>query len=159
MQVREAMGFKNEPYIDVEAVLDFILPQALEEFSYDVSPSRKMGENHGLALPDQRSIILREDVFERACDGKGRDRFTVMHELGHVLLHGKDRIVHRRGTGQPKTYCNPEWQADCFAGELLVAHTLIDGSMTPIQVAAKFGVSNDAASYQLRKLREAGTIK
>jgi Zn-dependent peptidase ImmA (M78 family) len=117
-----------------------------------------MGQNHGLAYPDKRFVMLREDVFERACNGRGRDRLTVAHEIGHILLHTTDRIVLRRGEGTPKAYCNPEWQANCFAGEFLIAHELVRKGSTAQEVAAAFGVSVDAAVYQLRKYEDAGLV-
>ncbi len=87
----------------------------------------------------------------------GTDRLTVIHEVGHLLLHHKDRIVLRRGTGS-QTFCDPEWQASCFAGELLVAHTLVHQFENPLEAAMGFGVSLDAANFQWRKFREDGVL-
>ena len=157
-QVREVLGFKSIPYLDVEEVLEFILPRALPGFAYEVRPRGEMGTNHGLADPENRFMSLREDVFQGMCDGQGRDRLTVMHEVGHLLLHTKDRIVLRRSTGKPQSFCDPEWQANCFAGELLVAHTLIDGCLTPADAVEAFGVSHDAAVYQWRQFQNAGLL-
>lgn len=157
-QVREVLGFKSIPYLDVEGVLDFVLPSVLPGFAYEVRPRSEMGTNHGLADPENRFISLREDVFVGMCDGQGRDRLTVMHEVGHLLLHTKDRIVLRRGTGKPVSYCDPEWQASCFAGELLVAHTLISECGSPADAVDVFGVSNDAAVYQWRQYQNAGLL-
>jgi hypothetical protein len=156
--VRGALGYANLPYIEIEPVLDFVLPRALPGFAYGVGTMKEMGNNHGLAFPDRSFILLREDVFERACNGEGRDRMTVCHEIGHVLLHAPDRIVMRRAEGSPKTYCDPEWQAKSFAGELLVAHTMIKQFPTPLEAALAFGVSLDAAELQLRKFREDGLL-
>ncbi len=123
-RVRAASGYAERPYIDVEEMLDFILPKLMPEFGYGVLPSRETGNNHGLADPDRAFIWLRDDVYDRACQGKGRDRLTIVHEVGHVLLHTSD-IVLRRGDDQPEPFRDPEWQANCFAGELLMAHTLV----------------------------------
>ncbi|MAO54953.1 MAG: hypothetical protein CMM61_04555, partial [Rhodospirillaceae bacterium] len=73
----------------------------------------------------------------------------VSHELGHLLLHQKDRLVLRRGTGAPKAYKDPEWQAKCFAGEFLIAHTLVNQFSSLDEVASAFGVSVPAARVQL----------
>lgn len=32
-------------------------------------------------------IRVRSDVYERACENHGRDRFALAHELGHYSLH------------------------------------------------------------------------
>jgi Zn-dependent peptidase ImmA (M78 family) len=38
-------------------------------------------------MPQDSLIILREDVYEGAHAGNGRDRMTVAHEIGHLLMH------------------------------------------------------------------------
>jgi hypothetical protein len=156
--VRGALGYADKAYIDVEALLDFVLPSALAGFAYSVEPMEEMGNNHGLAHPDRRFIMLREDVFERACNGEGRDRMTVCHEIAHLVLHTPDRIVMRRAEGPPKTYRDPEWQAKSFAGEFLVAHTMIKQFPTPQLAASAFGVSLEAAEFQLSRFREDGLL-
>src|SRR5262245_5365473 len=101
--VRAALGYENICFIDIEPVLEFVLTTALPGFAYGIGTFQEMGDSHGLAFPDRTFILLREDVFQRACDGEGRDRMTVCHEIGHLLLHAPDRIVMRRAGGPPRT--------------------------------------------------------
>ena len=71
---------------------------------------------------------IRENVYERALEGSGRDRLTMAHELWHLLFHEKSNISYSRmDASEVPTYRNPEWQADAFAGELLMPHDLIQG--------------------------------
>lgn len=157
-QVREGLGFATIPYIDIEKLLDFVLPRAFPDFAYAVCPASEMGNNHGLANPDERWIKLREDVHRRACEGQGRDRLTVVHELAHVLLHTRDRVMLRRGDGAPKTYKDPEWQADCFAGEFLMSYRLAGGCTGPGDLVTRFGVTPSAAGVQWRQFQSARTL-
>lgn len=157
-RLRAVMGFADELFVDVEEVIDLILPRLMPEFVYDIRPRSEMGNNHGLAEPDKAFLVLREDVYERACCGRGRDRLTVMHEIGHLLLHTRDRIVLRRGTGKPKAYCDPEWQANCFAGEFLMAYTLVHCVQGPEEAATAFGLSTDAAHLQWDRFRQDGLV-
>jgi hypothetical protein len=157
-QVRDALGFRDRIFVDVGALLEFILPNVLPGFTYDVKSIEEMGNDHGLAEPDINTITLREDVYINALDGKGRDRATVLHELAHILLHKSDRISHRRAHGPPKAYQDPEWQAKVFAGEFLVPVHLI-GSFTKVSdVARECGVSLDAARMQLKAYVKEGLI-
>lgn len=55
-----------------------------------------MGAKHGETIPSENRIRIREDVYERACNGYGRDRLTMAHELGHLLLHRDDYFGERR---------------------------------------------------------------
>ena len=151
--VREAFGLTQTARVDVEAIIDFALPRALADFEYEVMEEGRMGSNHGLAIPDRKAMIIRADVHEGACEGRGRDRFTVIHEVGHVLLHTSDRLMLRRGTGPIKTYCDPEWQADAFAGEFLAPRRLAPPGASAQELASNFGISLDAANTMIRKWR------
>ena len=111
-----------------------------------------MGNNHGLTDPRTGKIFIREDVYEGACHGIGRDRMTLAHELGHFLLHDGIALgLARVGNDEHvPTYCDPEWQASAFAAEFLMDHDIIR-LMTPEEVAEKCGVSLQAARFQKSK--------
>lgn len=158
-KTRQLLGFGSEPHVDVAALLEFILPTALPGYEFEVRDMISMGENHGLTNVTEKRLILREDVYDGVIEGRGRDRMTALHEVGHLLLHGTDRILHRRATGVPPSYRDPEWQAKAYAGEFLVSE-LFANEFGSVEEAAKgFGVSLDAARYQLKQLDKAGKIK
>lgn len=74
-----------------------------------------MGAKHGETIPSENRIRIREDVYERACNGYGRDRLTMAHELGHLLLHRVETITLAREDGDISPYKDPEWQTnDCI---------------------------------------------
>jgi len=76
-----------------------------------------------------------------------------------LLLHGSDRVRYNRSTGSIKAYNDPEWQAKAFAGEFLVAAHLVHKFKTIREVAEGFGVSIQAAEYQLYQYLKEGIIK
>lgn len=159
LKTREALGFGKVRFVPIEVLLEFVLPKAIIGFLYDIDGKEVLGDSHGLADPDNNKLTLREDVYERACEGKGRDRATVIHELAHILLHKSDRMRHRRATGPMKAFVDPEWQAKAFAGEFLVASNLLTGFTNVRQVADEFGVSVEAATIQLKAYVKDGIIK
>lgn len=130
----------------------------LLEFSWGkflVKSKSFMGDNLGLTQPGGM-ILLREDVYEGACEGNGFHRFTVAHEIGHVIMHSEQigfaRAFHNQND---KVYCNSEWQANEFAGSLLVPNTEVL-ELNPISVeklAVRYGVSNECAALRLKKIR------
>jgi Zn-dependent peptidase ImmA (M78 family) len=134
------------------------------EFVWEVLPTHEMGDEHGLTIPSEHIIRLREDVYNRACDGHGRDRMTVAHEIGHYLLH-RTPAVFARGDNKKKKeeplppFRSSEWQANCFGAELLVFPEGIDASMADTEVAKMRGVSKDAAAYQMRTYRKEGLVR
>ena len=95
-------------------------------------------------------ISIREDVYERAVKGLGRDRFTIAHEIAHAfLLDDKHiKVAKTRGKTSIPLWQNPEWQADCLAGELLVPYDLCR-EMTVAEIVEKCKVSLDALQMEV----------
>lgn len=108
------------------------------------------GSKHGETIPSENRIRIREDVYERACNGYGRDRLTMAHELGHLLLHRVETITLAREDGDIPPYKDPEWQANAFSGELLVPYEYIK-DMSIIDIASHYEITEKAASIQRRK--------
>ncbi|WP_445576952.1 ImmA/IrrE family metallo-endopeptidase [Pseudomonas sp. E141] len=129
-------------------ILEWVLPEVMPGFEFIQGTKAEMGANHGLTIPSQKQIWLREDVYDRAVDGHGRDRFTAAHELGHLLLHGSVNLTfHRSSQGLPKYRCS-EWQADSFAGTLLMPLEEVKKCSSINEIAQLFGVSVKAAETQ-----------
>ena len=139
----------DEPHFPVIEVLEFGLPELLPGFEYQICTAAELGDNHGLTYPDQRKIKIREDVYEAACDGEGFYRLTIAHEFGHQLLHTDLGLARSVPTGELPAYRDSEWQANCFAGELLVCHRHAHKCRSADAAMEIFGVSRQAAEYQL----------
>lgn len=150
--IRILDGSENELFFDIVHFLEVRLYQIDPTFNFRVMPVSQMGECHGLTFPDRNEIQIREDVYQRACDGSGRDRMTMAHELGHLLYHEKQNISYARfdDASDVPTYRNPEWQAEAFGGELLMPYDLIKGK-TANQIVKECKVSSRAAMCQLSK--------
>ncbi|TYQ14837.1 UNVERIFIED_CONTAM: Zn-dependent peptidase ImmA (M78 family) [Acetivibrio alkalicellulosi] len=144
---------ENEFYFPVLEFIEIVLPEILNGFNYEILPEKLMGNHHGLTQPDKKLIKLREDVYIRALNGEGRDRLTCAHEVGHLFLHNKYSIqLARIGKGEKiKTYIDPEWQANAFAGELLVPAHLVKG-LSAEEISSLCGVSLPAAQKQLSSI-------
>lgn len=149
--IRESFGLRDKRYFPVVEFLEQGLPQADGDFVLEIKDIREMQE-YGIAYPKEKRIELREDVYERACNGVPRDRFTIAHEIGHYFLHIPERIGLARTNEKPKPYMDPEWQANTFAGELLLPSHIIK-SMSLRQIVNECGVSWETASIQLRAIK------
>jgi Zn-dependent peptidase ImmA (M78 family) len=88
------------------------------------------------------TIKIKESVYLRAVEGSARDRFTIIHEVGHAVMHS-ERIYHRRGD-EIKVYEQPEWQANQFAAEFLMPTKGIIG-IDADGIKKKYNVSKSAA--------------
>lgn len=86
-KIRKALGVDNELYFDIIRFVENIMPQVFTDFTFAVLPKEELGKQHGKTFPDEKMICIREDVYEGACMGNGRDRLTIAHEVGHFFMH------------------------------------------------------------------------
>jgi hypothetical protein len=111
-------------------------------------------------LPEKRIIYITLSTYEAICRNDERARFTIFHELGHLLL-AHSRTFHRDNTVNFPIWENSEWQADQFAAEILMPLSVIlaKNLTSAWQLQDEFGVSFQAATYRLLKLRSKKEIK
>lgn len=145
LSIRKEIGLQ-EPYFPIVEFIELILPRLISGFYFDIMSESEMGPVHGATFPEKSLIQIREDVYDGACNGNGRDRFTIAHEVGHFFLHGEAVLTRRFDGKQLPRYKDSEWQADCFAGELLVPIFLKEEALTPQYIQSQCGVSEDAAN-------------
>jgi Zn-dependent peptidase ImmA (M78 family) len=99
-----------------------------------------------------------------------RQRFTIAHELGHLLLHAQEDLhvdegIWLRNERSSRAEDEREIEANQFAAELLMPTDLVkeavagrkldlvnDDDETLIELAAKFDVSRQALSFRLSRL-------
>lgn len=114
-----------------------------------------------LEVSGQASLVDTDDGQVFYCDYNRdeiiyRNRFTLAHELGHVLLgHVNEHNKQWRDT----TFGNStpiERAANTFAAELVMpeqkVRELFSGASSVPQLAEAFGVSNAAMSFRLKNL-------
>ncbi|MCQ2467912.1 MAG: ImmA/IrrE family metallo-endopeptidase [Saccharofermentans sp.] len=155
--IRKKFGYLDIWSIPVELLLDKMCVE-FEDFSYEIIPDDEWDNPSAHADTDVLSgtIRIRESVYLRACNGLGRDRMTIAHEIAHFILICLTDVKLYRSSGKPvPSYQDPEWQAKCLAGELMVPyHKLIKLKNPTAAIIEIFcGVSSDAANYQLKYLR------
>ena len=152
-ELKKLVGMENVLYFPIVKFLENVLPVLIPDFQLEIVPKDEMRDKHGETFPDKCLIRIREDIYYGAIGGNGRDRLTLAHEIGHLLLHeGNGIALCRMQPGERlKSYEDPEWQADAFGGELLASSYLIKG-MSESEVMRKCGVSSSAARVQLRTL-------
>jgi len=112
-----------------------------------------MGNDHGRTFPDQKRIILREDVYEGLTEDSYRDRFTAAHEFAHLLLHTETRLSRRPVSVPLKRYENPEWQANRLGAALLMPSGFFRKCKSVQEASARFGVSRDAVRIRADGLK------
>ena len=146
---REIFGLKEILYFPVVEMLD-ILGEIFEDFTYEIVEDDTFPTNiHADTDVRTGTVRIKQSVYEGACSGEGRDRMTIAHEIGHYFMLCRCGFRLERNFTNKKVppFCDPEWQAKCFAGELLVpAHLVWD--MSAEEIVTECGVSYDAALVQ-----------
>jgi Zn-dependent peptidase ImmA (M78 family) len=145
-KIRSIFGV-DTPYFPVDYVFE-ATSLFLPDYQTEILSGKEMGDNHGLTLYELKIIQIRDDVYEGACEGKGRDRMTIAHEIGHAVLH-TGTLASARDFGSIKLFEDPEWQAKAFAGHLLIPDDIL-GRHDMQEVAEICKVSLDAAQVALR---------
>ena len=147
--MRDALGITGL-YFPVVQLIEFIMcnPENNIGLQFEIVEAKEMPERYADTNTAHNLMRIREDCYERAVQGYHRDRFTLCHELGHYLMHRPDRIQMARG--DVPAYQSPEWQANTFAGELLVPIDKIRG-MSVEQICKECGVSKEVARIQQKQ--------
>lgn len=152
-KIREMLDLTNELYFPIVEVLE-ILHKFDEDAHFEIVEADELEENeHAVTDIISKTIKIRSDVYEGACNGVGRDRMTIAHEFAHfiTLCVCGFRLARSFGNVDVPPYCDPEWQAKCLADELMIDSDLVKG-MSRSEVSEKCGVSYDAAKLQLSKI-------
>lgn len=108
------------------------------------------------AVPDKNYIEIREDIYLGACAEECMPRFTIVHEIGHILLHDKIPLARYSHT-QPshRFYEDSEWQADRFAAEFLMPRHLVrQYCNSPDDIVRVFGVSLASANIRWSNIQK-----
>ncbi|MCY7103321.1 ImmA/IrrE family metallo-endopeptidase [Streptococcus oralis] len=127
-------------------------------YDYEIVPIKDMPNSYGETLKGENLIRIREDIYEKACEDDGFSRSTIAHELLHFFKHRQEEIVFCRTVEEMKSrkaYEDPEWQANCFAGELLVPKRLVK-NLSVEEVVEQCKVTQAMASIQLRQYKKEG---
>jgi Zn-dependent peptidase ImmA (M78 family) len=152
-KVRKKLGLTDQLFFPVVEVMES-LPLLFPEFYYEIVEDDELpaGAHADMNVLNQ-CMRIKKSVYEGACKGWGRDRMTIAHELGHFFtLCIAGFKLQRNFSGKAlKSYEDPEWQASCFAGELLMpAHLIKD--MDILDVEVQCGVTIYAVMYQFKKI-------
>jgi len=154
-KIRKKFKF-DDLYFPLIEFMEFIVPQIIDtEFYLEPVIKNELPDCYARAIPEKHKIVIREDVYYAIHAGNRRHRFTLAHELGHYIMHNKETVLvlNRKDIDVnvkiniPK-YRDPEWQANTFAGELLVPFGKIS-ELSIQEIVDSCEVSYEVACIQL----------
>ena len=149
--LRDRLGLHDTLFFPIVELLD-LMCELFDGFSYEIVPDSEFPPDiHGDTNILKQHIRIKESIYLGACQGVGRDRMTIAHEIGHYFTLCFCGFTFQRNFNMQEVplYQSPEWQAKCFAGELLIpAH--LTHNMSPLDIEVQCGVSGSAAMYQYK---------
>ena len=150
--IRKKFGLEYVAFFPVVEMIEVALPMFDSQFNFEIVEDCEFGLDAANYNPQQNLMRIRQSVYDGACAGNGRDRFTLAHELGHYFMHKDvDLALSRIDTKYTvPAYCNSEWQANTFASALLMPDHIIK-DMQPNQIAKICGTSLSAADIAYKK--------
>ncbi|MER8644571.1 MULTISPECIES: ImmA/IrrE family metallo-endopeptidase [unclassified Mesorhizobium] len=142
---------------DMVSVLENEMPRLFGDFALVVKDDHLMDGAEGYTEFDPPCVVLSGTTYQSAANFEGRGRWTVAHELGHLVLHKSAVPLDRapRRYSQMKelpAYASAEWQANAFAAGFLMPETLIRDFTDVLEIMPFFAVSRTAAEKRLQNL-------
>jgi putative toxin-antitoxin system, toxin component len=145
-------------FCDVVGILEKFGTGHFSDYKFEIIADNDpiLQDAWAITTPHERTIRIKESVYNNACNGEPQSRFTIAHELGHLFLHHKfdETFAREKAYGYIETWRDSEWQADTFAAEILMPKDLVRG-LTIEEICKNCGVSHSAAETRLRKLNTA----
>ena len=159
----------DEIYVNISALIELKLQRLdkrlhfivreKEGFIEDVNERGVQALTEILPSDAVSSIVVRSDVYERACRGDPRDRMTLAHECAHYILHGILKIpVKELVKGERRSkYEDPEVLADIL-GRFLLSLCGLTANMSTAELSFRCGLS-EADTVSVQKQYKEGVKK
>lgn len=159
VHARKVLGLPDGR-LNIPSFLDALTGYGIYYDVFDRHSAPVPKEVEACYIPEDRTLYIRDTVYDQMCIGGQRAVFTLGHELGHAVLAHR-RTFNRQAQSDLPRYCNSEWQANCFAAEFVMPLDEIwrFGLNTPDAIARHFGVSSVAARIRHEDLGKKGELK
>jgi hypothetical protein len=166
--LRLALGTADKTYVDIIEILEFHVPEFIPGFRLVVRRDIDIDFSAEASFDPPR-IVVRETIYDAACEGDQECRRILAHELGHLMLHSnvagslqRNYEGYQQEFGEMTSLESTEDQADIFARHFLIpsyiafshkkdASKLSAETGTPINIAkSAITISKRQEFYKLR---------
>ena len=138
-------------HLDCKKIFEVSLPSA--GYQYRTVAVNEIGDCVAFTIPEERIVVLREDVYEILQDDGVFGRSTVIHEMSHLALQ-HHLTLHRGATvGKHNFYEDSEWQAKALTAALMMPVDAARTAQNPEELALMCGTSVEAATYRIKNLK------
>ena len=142
---------RGEPFkLDCVTIFEKTLPMA--GYNYRTVEVEDMDECAAFTIPEEKVVVLRDDVYEKLHAGQAFGRSTVIHELSHLALQHHVTLHRGAQIGQHKFYEDSEWQAKALTAALMMPLDAAMSAKSPGHLAELCGTSVESATYRIKTL-------
>ncbi len=143
--------FKGDSYkLDCVTIFERTLPTA--GYNYRTVEINEMNECAAFTIPEERVVVLREDVYEKLHAGQVFGRSTVVHELSHLALQHHVTLHRGAQLGKHQFFEDSEWQAKALTAALMMPLEAAQFARSPCHLAELCGTSEESAIYRIKTL-------
>lgn len=144
-EIRMCLGIEDILYFPADRIME-IIHKIDSEAHFEVVEENELNEGD-FATTDviSKTIKIRNDIYDKACEGDPFARMVIVHEFSHFItinVYGFE-LAMNIGKRKIPAYEDPEWQAKCLAGELMMPFDKMNG-MSYKDIEQKCGVTRQA---------------
>lgn len=153
--IRNVLGYDSRPYINIMECVENLAANEIVDYEVHDDDEWPYGNDLASYTPVDNCIHLKQSTYDKAVKlNDGMSRFTIAHELGHAILHRNFRLSKSSvSSTDHEFYEDSEWQADCFAGEILIDARHFNIGDNCATIVEKFKVSPTCANVKLARSR------
>ncbi len=145
--------YSDDGPIDIVKVLEFLFQDRLN-YRFAIVEDHEMSGFEGATWPSEKSMLLPQSVYDGACRGDPSARYTICHEIGHLVLHAEPPKYNKRmNVAGLDVWSDSEHQADYFASALLMPRMAILKARSIQMVMDSCGVSYAAAKERIEQIK------
>lgn len=158
--LRSVLNIDPLKFVDIADIVENRLSELIPDYSFEIRDEAEMRQMEGVTLFHQNTIILREDVARRLVRHEKRARFTAAHEVGHLILgHNLAGFARTKHPDQSvPLFQDGEWQANTFAGTLLLSPEMAKEAGFPVSAALMAQMSDGAAEVTFKHYQREGLL-
>lgn len=142
-KTREKFNISEDVFFPILDIVEQLSNEGI--LNLEICEDDELGESVGLYIKDTNTIKIKESVYIDGLDGDYRTNFTLAHEYFHFLQNQvlKFDFIEVDDNEEIPAYCDPEWQANEFAGQLLIPTKYI--SLSHEEISKLFHVTKECA--------------
>lgn len=140
LKVRSHFNIKVDEYFPILSIIEKLDNEG--KLYLEIVSDDELRDEYALYIVESNTIRVKESVYNECYNGEYRSNFTLAHEFFH-FMQAKILNFDFFEDDKVKAYCDVEWQANEFAGQLLIPTPYIN--LDYQELARKFHVSEECA--------------